>query len=185
MRKSPFSGYASYNLRADFWRDPDNDINCCFACPGTLSRTDIAPSRAVTDELSSDPASMHYRSRLFTCASCGWWCIRELWSLLDLGRDGYIERDCLIVGANEGPAREHRSDECEPWISALNNPDVYRDAPAPPREVARLLLGLIETLRGQTRADQGAPVSDDGGEAAGVEWSEAPWPLRTRPPSPD
>jgi hypothetical protein len=107
-------------------------------CAGDLVRSEIEPSRAMYEML-WDPKREEYRreftylcsraSFLYTCPECCWWCVRDACDFLDDPERPFVFRlDYLIFAVaqkSEPESSRTISESAQPWLKALDDPDVY------------------------------------------------------------
>lgn len=90
--------FAVYNLVSFFSRQP-KDLRCCPRCGGSLSISDIAPSKVVArDLLHLSLIPVHEFSRMYWCNLCHWWGIRESWTFCECSS----APDYLIASVADG-----------------------------------------------------------------------------------
>jgi hypothetical protein len=135
-----YSEYIVYNMRSSFTKKPGQPTRCP-KCGAPLNGSVIKPSQSVRFDLHSrDLLANHRYTYLFTCDNCKWWCFRENWKSNRI--KNYI-CDFLVAGAIHGSALSSNlysstipSDQ--PWFTALDEQDIYRQSEKLPAEIARI-----------------------------------------------
>ena len=109
--------YAVHQLIPKQYVYPPDGFRCCPNCGGTLSKSDILPSKAVTNVL--DMATMGYNdfSNLYECTTCHWWAIWECFG----DAEGSFHVHYLIVSLDDS----NQSPQDKTWSQVLNEENVY------------------------------------------------------------
>ena len=136
-----FSKYAAYNLRTFFTRMPEK-LASCWICHAPITYSEVQESLAVKVylEKAEKLIPVHDFSHLYVCQHCGWWCVREVFMLCELG-DGIS--DHLIVGLADDNDSAHapgKPDSRKPWETAMADPQVYDNVLYLPAELGKLFL---------------------------------------------
>ncbi len=131
--------YTVYDVRAYFSKQP-GDIRRCPACGGPLARSDIEPSKSVSDDLAEwSLIPVHEFSCLYECGACQWWAVRESWTLCEY----YKEYDFLVVGEAgwKGKPSKNADPRVLPWKQVLENKQLYCGTSPLPAHLGELFVG--------------------------------------------
>jgi hypothetical protein len=73
-----------YNLKTGFSREPSSPRRCPF-CQSELMQQDVQQSVVAAESLEDERLiPVYFGAWRFSCPSCSWWCVRELWCLYEL-----------------------------------------------------------------------------------------------------
>jgi hypothetical protein len=132
-------------------------------CAGDLAQSEIEPSRAMRDEIASTTSkeggyhTLARASFLYTCNDCRWWCVRDACQFIDDEAVHKFAHDYLVfavTGRGEPDAHEDTPENTQPWLEALDDPDVYSED-----VLRRLPEELAVFLYKQPGSPEGAPGS--------------------------
>ena len=125
--------YAVYQLIPKQFVYPPDGFRCCPNCGGTLSKSDISPSKAVTSYV--DTATMGYNdfSNLYECPTCHWWAVWECYGDAEATQHFHY----LIASLGD----ENQSSQDEPWNKVLVNEHVHDHDVSLPKSLEQVFIG--------------------------------------------
>lgn len=135
MKPETYPDYVSYEIDWYYYQYPYGPDRCPM-CAGDLTQTEIEPSRAMRDEIArttSKEGGYHTLTRasfLYICNDCRWWCVRDACQFIDDEAVHKFAHDYLafaVAGQGEPGAHEDTLENTQPWLKALDDPDVYSE----------------------------------------------------------
>ena len=125
--------YAVYQLIPKQFVYPPEGFRCCPNCGGTLSKSDISPSKAVTSYV--DTATMGYNdfSNLYECPICHWWAVWECYGDAEATQHFHY----LIASLDD----KNQSSQAEPWKEVLVNEYVHDHDVSLPKSLEQVFIG--------------------------------------------
>ena len=138
--------YVCYNMR-EYFKVAPAKIYACPACLGNLTKIVTQPSKVLVRIIANAPTDYfgHIFTHIYTCNTCGWWCIRERSEELMSGC--MIDYDYLFVSkvtkqrfVNEGSSPKITQDigQDSPWLKALEDEFLYNNELPLPKEIGSL-----------------------------------------------
>jgi hypothetical protein len=130
--------YQTYNLQSRFYCAPGHPTRCLH-CGGELARTLMEPSVALRKILTDPQEIVHSEfNYLCECQSCGWWVFREFWFHLECNSTGdYITAE--LRGAQSDGESPHTPEADKPWLTALQDTNLYDSELPLPEEFTQIL----------------------------------------------
>jgi hypothetical protein len=132
----------SYDVQKYYCQKPAGPVICPI-CTGDLSESAIERSRAMSDHILSNENEYYLddgSSLLYTCKECSWWCVREHYEFIDKQAVHRYGLDYLIFStlknSKSKPSESTSINPAQPWLDALEDPNVYRKVQPFPEELA-------------------------------------------------
>jgi len=113
--------------------DPPRDIRCCPSCRGSLSKSNISPSKAVTSWLATATIPFHGFSCLYKCPGCQWWAVWEVFGDAEYSPDF----NYLLTSRHDSTSESRH----EPWKIALEDEHAYEYEALLPQSLEQVLVG--------------------------------------------
>lgn len=90
-----YNDFIVYDIRSAWNREPGH-LNHCPFCNNAISPVKLQPSDVVKADMDCHTLiPIYHGTHAFSCSHCGWWAIREQWSLYECVFGSY---DYLITG---------------------------------------------------------------------------------------
>lgn len=109
--------YAVHKLIPNQYVYPPDGFRCCPNCGGKLSKSDISPSKAVTNVLDMGTIGYSDFSNLYECTTCHWWAVWESFG----DAEGSFHAHYLIASLEES----NQSSQDNIWSQVLDDKNVY------------------------------------------------------------
>ena len=125
--------YAVYQLIPKQFVYPPDSFRCCPYCGGTLSKSDISPSKAVTSYVATATMGYNSFSNLYECPTCHWWAVWECYGDAEATQHFHY----LIASLGD----QNQSSQDEPWNKILANEHVHDHDVSLPKSLEQVFIG--------------------------------------------